>query len=594
MKTSLSSAIQKWLAIGTDRKIIFGWIFSLFVVILISTLLYLSKIELNLSSENAALSSQLHIATQNLLSSIQKLEIFCKRYTLNGSKGDSLSYFANLDSVKKNLSRLENLIKDKQRFAKYFSLIEKTIREELYKINHLSFSLKNTKPLDTQTMETIRIDEDIYKRLDNYGVLLEGEESQVTFDQVVILHSQISKSINYFFLLMTIYILILSILFAFLISDVKTRRKLAAEVSEQKEKLDVILNTAPALMFVKDIQKKFTLVNKSFLDFFNVKQEKVLSNSNEQFIRQDEQWLTSEEDDTIIEQKISLTNIEREIKLADGTSRWLNINKAPLFDENNKVIGIVGVMDDITKRIEFQNSLLKTQKQLEELNNQKNKFFSIIAHDLRGPFTGMLGFSEILLEDYSELSEKEREYYTQEIYSSLKDLLTLIDNLLTWSRLNLNRVDFNPQEISLAEICRSVFQSQSIPAANKKIELQSDINENIKAFADANMIETVIRNLASNAIKFTNTEGKIKVKAVDNKDFVKVEIEDNGVGMNPEIACNLFKIDAPVITKGTNDEKGTGLGLVICKEFVERHGGTISVKSKVGHGTVISFTLPKG
>jgi signal transduction histidine kinase len=250
-------------------------------------------------------------------------------------------------------------------------------------------------------------------------------------------------------------------------------------------------------------------------------------------------------------------------------------------------------MDDITQRIEFQNALIDTQKKLEELNQQKDKFFSIVAHDLRSPFAGMLGFAEILSEDYAELSEDEKKFYIDNIQLSLKNLLSLIDNLLTWARLNLNRADYNPQEVQLAEIIISVIRSQNIAASNKKIKLQSNTDKNISAFADPDMIETVIRNLVSNAIKFTNSDGIVKINAIDNGQFVKIEVEDNGVGMKPEIANNLFKIDGHVTTKGTNDEKGTGLGLIICKEFVEKHGGTISVASEVGRGTTISFMLPK-
>lgn len=586
----LGRIFQKWKGFSTDRKIIFGWIFSLAVVISLSTILYFSKQELHQSSNVIVLNTKLRIATQDLLSSIQKLEIASKSFVLTGNRLDSIKYFSDLDSLRNNLNRLERLINNHPRFVKYFLPLEKTIREELYRINHLSFSLKRTELLD---IEIIRIEDNIYKKLDNYWQLLDDEEEQVTLEQIQALHSKIDKNLNYFLVLILVYIVLLTALFLIIILDVKKRRLLATEIAAQKKELDVILNTAPALIFVKDVQRRFTLVNKSFLDFFNVNMDNIISKPNKQLVSQNEQWLSTEEDEAVINQKISLRNIEREIKLADGTTHWLNINKAPLLDENNNAIGIVGVTDDITKRIEFQNSLLKTQKELEELNNQKSKFFSIIAHDLRSPFAGMLGFAEILKEDYSELPDGEKRFYIDGIYTSLKDLITLIDNLLTWSRLNLNRIDYSPNEILLSEIVDMVFKSQNISAANKKIQLSSNFDQSIKVFADADMIETVIRNLVSNAIKFTNTEGTIKVNAVDERDFVRVEIQDNGVGMKPEIAGSLFKIDAHVTTKGTKDEKGTGLGLIICKEFVEKHNGTISVASEVGHGTTISFTIPQ-
>ncbi len=584
------SILNKWRGIPIERKIAISWVISILVVVSLSAILYLSKKELHQSSDVIALNTELRSATQDILASIQKLEISSKRFILTGSKKDSVKYFANLDSLQNNLLRLESLAKDKPRFFKLFLPLQRTIRNELYKINHLSFSIRNAKIFD---LEIIRIEENIYKKLDNFWQLLDDEEEQATLEQIQVLHSKINKNLNYFLILIITYIFLLTALFVIITSDVKKRRRLAAEIAESRKELDTIINTAPALIFVKDIEKKFTLLNKSFLDFFKVDKEKVLLRNNEKLVPRNEQWLANEEDEAIIKNKISLSNIERQTTLANGTTRWLNINKAPMFDENNNVVGIVGVMDDITRRIEFQNALIDTQKKLEELNKQKDKFFSIVAHDLRSPFTGMLGFAEILSEDYAELSEEDKKFYIDNIQLSLKSLLSLIDNLLTWARLNLNRADYNPKEISLAEIIHSVIRSQNIAAVNKRIELQSDFNENIFAFADPDMVETVVRNLVSNAIKFTNAEGIIKINAFDNGQSIKVEIEDNGVGMKPEIANNLFKINAHATSKGTNDEKGTGLGLIICKEFVEKHGGTISVTSEAGQGTTISFTLPK-
>ncbi len=581
--------IKKWRDISIEKKVVAGWIFSLIVVLSISAILYFSKQELRQSSDVIVLNAELRTATQDLLSSIQKLEIVSKSFVLTGNRLDSTKYFADLDSLRKNLRRLEKLINNHPRFVKHFLPLEKTIREELYRINHLSFSLKHTELMD---LEIIRIEDNIYKKLDNYWQLLDDEEEQVTLEQIQTFHSKIDKNLNYFLALILVYIVLLTFLFLIIISDVKKRRKLTAEIAGKRKELDIILNTAPAFIFVKNLEKKFTLANQAFLDFFKVDWARILHYNNVNLISKSDKWLADEEDEAVIHNKIALKNIERKISLPDGRSVWLSINKAPLYDDKNDVIGIVGVMDDITQRIEFHEKLIATQKELELLNKQKDKFFSIIAHDLRSPFSGMLGFAEILIEDYSVLPDEEKKFYIDGVYSSLKDLLTLIDNLLTWSRLNLDRIEFNPVEISLSAITNSVFKSQSIAATNKGVALQSEFDKDVKAFADSDMIETVIRNLVSNAIKFTNPNGVITVKAAAYGDIVKVEIADNGVGMKPEIANNLFKIDMHVTTKGTKGENGTGLGLIICKEFVEKNGGTISVESEVGKGTTISFNLP--
>jgi signal transduction histidine kinase len=251
------------------------------------------------------------------------------------------------------------------------------------------------------------------------------------------------------------------------------------------------------------------------------------------------------------------------------------------------------IIYDVKKRRKMSLEIDEHRKKLEELNNQKNKFFSIIAHDLRSPFAGLISLAEIIIECYDDLSDEERKSHLEGFFLSLKSLLTLIDNLLTWSRLNLNRIGIDPCEIHLTEIIKAVFKSLEVAANNKQIKLLSNFNHDLKIYADANMIETVIRNLISNAIKFTNTGGKVIVDIYEKNNYVKLEVRDNGIGMSEEISNNLFKLDVNIKTFGTNNENGTGLGLIICKEFIEKHGGNISVKSEFGKGTVISFTLPK-
>ncbi len=593
----LDIVFRKWNNISVEKKVIASWIFSLAVIITVSSILYFSKKEIHQSANLISVNYKLRTETQDLLSTIQKLEIISKRFILTGNEKDSAIYFANLYSLEKNLSRLKNLTTNRPRLQKRFLPLENTIRSELYKIIHLPFSLKSEKKLD---LKEIRTEDIVYKKLDNYWRLLDAEEEFVTLGQFQSFDTKININLNYFLLLIVIYIVMLSALFLIIISDVRKRRKLAAEVSERRKELKTIIDTAPALIFVKNTGKKFILVNKSFKEFFKVDEEYILQRENKQLIFPADYWLASEEDDAVINQKITLNNIEREIKLADGSTFWLNINKSPLFDDKNNVIGIVGVMDDITKRIEFQNALINSQKNLAELNKQKDKFFSIVAHDLRGPFSGMLGFSGILLEEYSQLTEDEKKNYIEIINSSLKDLLTFIDNLLTWARIQSNRFDHEPKEIDLEEIITPVFQSQKIAAANKQITLESNLpagqaslQQSLTAFADPGMTETVIRNLVSNAIKFTKTNGKIKVNAYNSGKFVNIQVEDNGIGMSQEIVDNLFNIETKATRNGTNNEKGTGLGLIICKEFIEKNGGIISVKSQVNKGTVISFTLPK-
>ena len=239
------------------------------------------------------------------------------------------------------------------------------------------------------------------------------------------------------------------------------------------------------------------------------------------------------------------------------------------------------------QQVEEQN------KQLEELNTTKDKFFSIISHDLRSPFAAILGFSDMLLRDHTQFSNEELEKHITSIIQSANKAYELLENLLEWSSIQTGAISYVPELLSVEKIIlEAVSQSQSI-ANNKGIILAYNIADNIEVYADTLMINTVLRNLIINAIKFTHKNGGIKIIATQDKNNIMISVEDNGIGMNKETIRKIFKIGEYTSTKGTNNEGGTGLGLALCKEFIEIHGGEIWAESKVGKGSVFRFTLPK-
>jgi PAS domain S-box-containing protein len=584
------SLINKWNNISFEKNIIIGWIFTFLVVISISAIIYFSKKEVLQSMDMVALNAELSSATQDLYSTILKLEVTSKRFRLTNSKQDSVKYFITLDSLKINMAVLERLIKHQPRLDKYFVPLQRTIREELYKINHLSFLTENTRRFNSQI---IIIEEDIYKRVGMYSQLLDAEEDQITAEQVQSIQSKINKNLNYFIVLVLVYVVVLSVLFAIILSYIKKRRKISQELFESRNSLKAIIDTAASLIFVKNSDRDFTLVNKSFLDYFNLDNLSSFPSRNSSKIFHEKELRESkEEDELVIKDRKILKNIERMMIRNNKENRWLSVNKAPLIGADDEVIGLVGVMDDITNRKMYEAELSQAKEKLTELNAHKDKFFSIIAHDLRSPFTALLGLSQFLVDDYNELSEDEKKEDIKNINVTVKSLLELINNLLTWSRLQFNKADDNPEQIKMFEIINSVFNSLRISALDKKINLETICSDNLTAIVDKNMIETVIRNLVSNSIKFTKENGTIKVRVTDDSGNITVAIEDNGVGMSEDIANKLFKLNSNVIRKGTADEKGTGLGLLICKEFVEQHNGKIWVESEEGKGSTFYFTIP--
>ena len=234
-----------------------------------------------------------------------------------------------------------------------------------------------------------------------------------------------------------------------------------------------------------------------------------------------------------------------------------------------------------------------------KINADKDKFFSIISHDLRGPFTSLLGNAQLMLSTADELCADDVRHMSRAILNGAKSALSLLDNLLTWSRMQRGAIDFFPQQLPLAMLAQKTIDLLEQMAADKNITLKNAVDDNLVAFADKNMVDTVIRNLTGNALKFTPCGGSVTILAQEQNssngkspEWVQISVVDTGVGMKPDDLDKLFRLDANHSTLGTEKEQGTGLGLIICKEMVERNGGQIWMESEVDQGTKVQFTLP--
>jgi signal transduction histidine kinase/ligand-binding sensor domain-containing protein len=244
------------------------------------------------------------------------------------------------------------------------------------------------------------------------------------------------------------------------------------------------------------------------------------------------------------------------------------------------------------QKLQLEKAVAAKTIELKELNASKDKFFSIIAHDLKNPFTTIIGFSEILNEEIVRNNPEKSRAFASMINSSAVQTLQLLENLLEWANTQRGNISFNPEPIDISELLNDEFSIFDDMAVKKNIELKRSFPESITVFADKNMIKTILRNLISNAIKFTHRTGRVEVKALIDNKKVEIAVSDNGIGMTKETIDKLFRIDANLTTYGTENEKGTGLGLFLCKEFVEKHGGKIWVESNPGFGSVFTFILP--
>ena len=278
---------------------------------------------------------------------------------------------------------------------------------------------------------------------------------------------------------------------------------------------------------------------------------------------------------------------------------WSQTTISPVLNEKNEIVKLIAIDSDISKlkgaELEInrqRDKIEKTSEELKKLNATKDKFFSIIAHDLKNPFHSIMGFSELLIRSYNSIEEDRKKEFLQLINDSSTSAYNLLENLLDWSRSQTNRIRFSPEIIGISQILQDNIHMHSVIAQNKEIEIEYSVPDQLTCYADANMVNTIVRNLLTNALKFTPKGGRINVTAFEEKKHITVNVSDSGIGMDKTGIEKLFKIDEFHNTAGTAGETGTGLGLIICNEFILKHNGTINVQSEVGKGSTFSFSLP--
>ena len=259
--------------------------------------------------------------------------------------------------------------------------------------------------------------------------------------------------------------------------------------------------------------------------------------------------------------------------------RDYNILEAELTQKNNEVLS-------------QKQSIEVQRKELESLNSTKDKFFAIIAHDLKNPFSTVLGLSELLAKEFESFEPDKLKVFIEQIYKYSNNTFNLLENLLQWSMLQTGRMPLRPKLIDLKGLVDENIELLRGNALQKGIRIETEIENDLFVYVDVSMITTVLRNLLSNAIKFTSQYGIIKIKVEKDDKMVKVSVIDNGVGISNQDLEKLFKIDSNPTTIGTSQEKGTGLGLILCKDFVERNGGKIWVESELEKGSSFIFTIP--
>lgn len=370
-------------------------------------------------------------------------------------------------------------------------------------------------------------------------------------------------------------------------------RIILQELAFEKDLLYSLMNNIPDTIYFKDKNSRFVRVNKAQAQVLGLDdpEEAIGKSDFDFFTKKHASDAFNDEQNIIATGEALIAKIEK-IRRADGQYRYVSATKVPITDFMGKHIGIVGISRDITEVRKAEEKIKKYSEELAKSNLSKDKFFSIIAHDLKSPFSSLLGIADFLATHIDELAMEEIKVLSESLNKSANGVFRLLENLLQWARLQTGRLQYLPEDLSLNDLIRSSIELYQEQIHNKEITIDNRIVRSVRVHADKNMAAAVIRNLISNAVKFTKPGGKISIFSSVQNNMALISVSDEGVGISGELKSKLFRIDESVTSEGTANEKGTGLGLILCKEFVEKNGGTIRLESIQGQGSEFTFSLP--
>ncbi len=366
-------------------------------------------------------------------------------------------------------------------------------------------------------------------------------------------------------------------------------RRLLSEIAFQEEKYFKVFHESPnVIMLTRLVDAKILEVNQSFEVLTGFLASEAIGRSSFSL----NLWENEESRYQIIsalKEKGTLRKVESTFRIRNGNLVDCSISADIILIDGEEFILIT--VEDISAFKKLLNELMNSAEELKHLNATKDKLFSIIAHDLRGPFANIINLSELLKDQIQSKEYEGIDEYANLIQTSTQKVTGLLSNLLEWSQLKTGKMNFCRTPTNLHDLLIEVVDLLKFQAHQKEIDILFEVEKNIVANIDKNMFSTILRNLISNSIKFTNKHGQIQIHLTYKDGMVNCSIQDNGVGMDKLKLEKLFKIEEKVTTLGTNNEQGSGLGLFLCKEFIELHNGKIVTSSEIGKGTLIRFNL---
>jgi hypothetical protein len=373
--------------------------------------------------------------------------------------------------------------------------------------------------------------------------------------------------------------------------DITLRKKVKKYLEQSELKFRTIINSTSEAIFIHDPETGDIIdCNKAAYEMYGYTEEEFRHLRISDFSAYDENYTQENAMEKIfIAKETGEARFDWKGRKKDNTKFFNEVSLKKTIIDNEEVI--IAVVRDVDERMKLEEEIIENGKRLIELNATKDKFFSIIAHDLRSPFSSILGLTELMEED--EISVDQVRDFTKTIRKTALSTYDLLENLLEWSKLQRDMIKTDFKFSSLKQIIDNSVEHHSEFAFRKEIKIISNVSPSFVAEVDERMISSVVRNILSNAIKFSNRGGKVEITAEEDGSNYKISIADSGIGMSESRISKLFKIDSEKGTPGTEGERSSGLGMILCKEFIDKHGGKIWAKSEPGKGSTFCFTIPK-
>ncbi|MDP3830035.1 MAG: PAS domain S-box protein, partial [Ignavibacteriaceae bacterium] len=373
--------------------------------------------------------------------------------------------------------------------------------------------------------------------------------------------------------------------------DILKRKKAEEELQQSEKRYRELFEQSVDIICTLDFNGVFKSISPTVTNILGYAPEELIGKKLDSILVEDSLKLTEYEKQKALVSPNEISDYEIEIITKSGETKTIEVKTKFRFSDS-KPFEILAVARDITERKQFENNLQKISIELKESNAAKDKFLSILSHDLKGPFNGFLGITSIIADEAESLSLDELKQMSSELHKSLLGQYKLLEDLLEWSTLQTGRISFQPTLINVKSDITEIINLFLPNISAKNMDVLNQIVTEVTVHADKHLFNTLFRNLLSNALKFSKDNGKIIFQTSINDESVRISVKDNGVGIKEENIQKLFQFNNNITTLGTRGEKGTGFGLILCKDIMEKHGGTIEVESVEGEGTTFYINFP--